>query len=128
MLCRAGRWSGNAGARQGGCPLPEADGPAAHRDRDAYCSAPGARRRGGFNDVILHVAFSPDGRWLVATSAQGVGVHVVDTATWHTVFVDKTYGAESYGAVFAPDGRLFTVAYDGKLRRYSAGPSFHKEA
>ena len=40
---------------------------------------------------------------------------------------DKAYAEESNGAAFGPDGRLYTVASDGKLRRYGPGPAFKKE-
>jgi WD40 repeat protein len=40
---------------------------------------------------------------------------------------DKNYTGGSYGAAFAPDGHLYTVAFDGKLRRYGPPPHFKKE-
>ena len=39
-------------------------------------------RAGPFNDAVIHLAFSPDGRWLAATSASGVGLKVIDAQTW----------------------------------------------
>ena len=84
-------------------------------------------RVGPFGDVINHLAFSPDGRWLAATSIAGVGLKVIDAQTWRIVAEDQTYADDSYGAAFGPDGRLYTVAYDGKLRQYGPGPAFKKE-
>ena len=84
-------------------------------------------RVGPFGNVINHLAFSPDGRWLAATSIAGVGLEVIDAQTWRITAEDQTYAGESYGVAFGPDGRLYTVAYDGKLRQYSPGPAFHKE-
>ena len=43
------------------------------------------------------------------------------------VAADQAYGDDSYGAAFGPDGRLYTVAYDGKLRQYGPGPAFKNE-
>ena len=40
---------------------------------------------------------------------------------------DTAYADESDGVAFGPDGRLYTVAGDGKLRRYGPGPAFTKE-
>jgi WD domain, G-beta repeat len=84
-------------------------------------------RVGSFEDVAHHLAFSPDGRWLVATLGGGKGVRMIDAATWREVASDKTYAADSYGAAFGPDGRLYTVGNDGKIRRYGPGPGFAKE-
>lgn len=84
-------------------------------------------RAGPFGSVINHLVFSPDGRWLAATSSKNVGLKVIDTRNWRIAADDTNYADDSYGAAFGPDGRLYTVAYDGKIRRYSAGPNFRKE-
>lgn len=81
----------------------------------------------GFGNVINHLVFSADGRWLAATSTTGVGVKVIDTSTWRVVASDADYGGDSYGAAFGLDGRLYTVADDRKLRRYGPGPRFAKQ-
>ena len=83
-------------------------------------------RVGPFGDSIDHLAFSADGRWLAAVSGTGAGLDVVDAQTWKIVFRDANYAGDSYGAVFAPDSRLYTVANDGKLRLYGLGGD-HKE-
>jgi WD40 repeat protein len=85
-----------------------------------------AARVGPFDSVINHLAFSPDGRWLAAASSKNVGLKVIDTQSWRIIAEDKNYADDSYGAGFGPDGSLYTVAYDGKLRRYSPGPDFKK--
>jgi WD40 repeat protein len=85
-----------------------------------------AARVGPFGNVINRLAFSPDGRWLAAMSSAGVGLKVIDVQTWRIVAEDKAYAGDSYGAAFGPDGSLYTVADDNKLRRYGPGPSFEK--
>ena len=52
---------------------------------------------------------------------------MIDTQTWRIVATDAAYAGTSYGAAFAPDGHLYTVAYDHKLRQYGPGPAFQKE-
>ena len=84
-------------------------------------------RVGPFESVINHLTFSPDGRWLAAASSKNVGVKVISVQDWRIAASDKNYADDSYGAAFGPDGRLYTVAYDGKVRRYGSGPSFQKE-
>jgi hypothetical protein len=84
-------------------------------------------RVGPFGSVINHLVFSPDGRWLAAASSKNVGLKVIDTRNWRIAANDTNYADDSYGAAFGPDGRLYTVAYDGKIRRYGPGPNFRKE-
>jgi hypothetical protein len=84
-------------------------------------------RIGPFGGDIKHLAFSPEGRWLAATSGAGVGLKVIDARTWRIAAEDTAYAGNSWGAAFGLDGSLYTVAYDGKLRRYGPGPAFNKE-
>ncbi len=84
-------------------------------------------RIGPFGDGIIHLAFSRDGHWLAATSFARIGLKVIDTEAWRIVAQDAAYEGHSYGAAFAPDGHLYTVAYGGKLRQYGVGPTFGKE-
>ncbi len=84
-------------------------------------------RVGPFASVINHLAFSPDGRWLAAVSSVNVGLKVIETQSWRIAAEDANYRDDGYGAAFAPDGRLYTVAYDGKIRQYGRGPHFRKE-
>ena len=83
-------------------------------------------RVGPFGNVINNLAFSSDGRWLAANSHADVGLKVIDAQMWKIAFEDKNYGGDSYGSAFAADGRLYTVAFDGKLRQYGPGPDFQK--
>jgi WD40 repeat protein len=84
-------------------------------------------RVGPFSDRIADLAFSPDGRWLAATSVAGTGLAVIDVQSWRIAVQDKNYADTSYGVAFAPDGRLYTVSFDGKLRQYGPAPDFKKE-
>ncbi|MGP0088635.1 MAG: WD40 repeat domain-containing protein, partial [Xanthobacteraceae bacterium] len=84
-----------------------------------FDAATGALRArvGDFESAIFHLAFSADGRFLAATLGNK-GLRVIDTEQMREVAADRDYASDSYGAAFAPDGRLFTVAYDGYLRAY----------
>ena len=74
---------------------------------------------GGLPNVVYHLAFSPDGRYLAATLGGQNGVRIFDRDRgWAEVARDGSYGDGSYGAAFAPDGRLATTSYDGMIRLY----------
>jgi WD40 repeat protein len=79
-----------------------------------------AKRIEGLPDVAWHLTFSPDGRRLAATLGSG-GIRLYDRDRgWGEAARDADYGNVSYGAAFAPDGRLVTTAWDGKVRIYAA--------
>jgi dipeptidyl aminopeptidase/acylaminoacyl peptidase len=84
-------------------------------------------RVGPFGGPIHKLTFSPDGRWLAALSGDQAGLKVIDSQTWQIVAEDQDHVDQSEDAAFGPDGRLYTVADDGKLRRYGPGPTFAKE-
>jgi WD40 repeat protein len=78
-----------------------------------------AKRVGQLKDRTYHLVFSPDGRFLAATLKGGEGLRVWETAKWQQVLEDHEYGGtESHGAAFAADGKLYTTAFDGFIRRY----------
>ncbi|MGO9544180.1 MAG: CHAT domain-containing protein [Rhodomicrobium sp.] len=70
---------------------------------------------------------SADGHYLAATLRGGDGVRVWEhtgagRGSWKLIHEDKQYGGQSsFGVAFGPKGALYTVAYDGKLRRYEPG-------
>jgi WD40 repeat protein len=108
----------------------DAQGDITHQDFVyIFAAATGAMvaRAGPLSNAIAHLAFSLDGRWLAATGIRSAGLKVIDAQTWRVVAQDAANHADSYGAAFAPDGRLYTVALDGKLRQYGPGPGFKKE-
>ena len=77
-----------------------------------------ARRLPDVNYTTLHLTFSPDGRYLAAALGIG-GVRVWETTGWRLVGKDNDYnGQRSNGASFDANGTLYTVAYDGFIRRY----------
>jgi len=77
------------------------------------------RRLGELDNNINHLTWSADGRYLAATLGGGQGMRVWETAGWSLVGDDWDYGGkDSYGAAFDATGRLYTVAWDGLLRRY----------
>ena len=78
------------------------------------------KRISGLPAVVQHLAFSPDGRRLAATLGNN-GIRLYDRDRgWDESARDADSGADSYGADFAPDGRLATTALDGKVRLYTA--------
>jgi WD40 repeat protein len=87
---------------------------------DAVSGAPKARV-GNFETSIKHLTFSPNGRFLAVMLGGGLGLRVIDTERMREIASDRDYGDHSYGAAFAPDGRLFTAALDGYIRAYDAG-------
>jgi WD40 repeat protein len=74
---------------------------------------------GGLPNVVNHLAFSPDGKRLVAGLGGANGVRLFATSTWQQVGADTDYSDDSYGLAFARDGRIATTSYDGKVRLYA---------
>ena len=80
-------------------------------------------------DVIFHLAFSPDGRWLAAVLGDSQGLRVWDWRDGGSALSDTGYGANAYGAAWSSDGRLATSSYDGSVRLYDlAGGRLNKLA
>src|SRR5208337_3566976 len=86
-------------------------------------------RLGRLGNVIRHLAFSPDGRRLAATLGGGQGLRLWETESWRPLAEDKDYGGkDSLGAAFGGNGALYTVAFDGAIRRYGAGGGLEAKA
>jgi hypothetical protein len=78
------------------------------------------RRLPGLPNVVLHLAFSPDGRWLAAGLGDANGVRIFDVTRGEETGRDAAYGDNSSSVHFSPDGRLLlTTSYDGQVRLYA---------
>jgi WD40 repeat protein len=77
------------------------------------------QRVGAFGNVILHLAFSPDGTKLAVALGGGQGIRVLDVASGRELMADTDFAADanSNGVTFGPDGALYVTGYDGFLRR-----------
>jgi WD40 repeat protein len=79
---------------------------------------------------VNFLTFSPNGRYLAAMLGPGGGLRVYDRdKEWNEAFGDR-YENASFGATFAPNGRLATTSDDGTIRLYeydpnNQSPSFH---
>ena len=88
-----------------------------------------AARLGQFGNVINHLAFSPDGSRLAATLFGGEGMRLWETSGWRLLAEDKDYGGKgSFDAAFDGASRLYTVAFDGLIRRYAADGKLEAKA
>jgi WD40 repeat protein len=79
------------------------------------------RRLGGLPNVVLHLVYSPDGRYLAATLAGKNGIRVFSTTADAPTSEDRDYGDDSYSADFDRAGRLATTSWDGFIRLYATG-------
>jgi WD40 repeat protein len=78
------------------------------------------RRLPGLANVVNHLAFSPDGRWLAASLFGANGVRIFEATRGEETGRDAAYGADSYSVHFSPDGRrLLTTSWDGQVRLYT---------
>jgi WD40 repeat protein len=78
------------------------------------------KRIAGLPDCVNYLTFSSDGRRLASSLGFG-GIRLYDRdRDWGETARDPDYGDQSYGAAFAPDGRLAATAFDGKVRLYAA--------
>ena len=76
------------------------------------------QRLTGHGNVIRHLAYSPDGRYLVASLGGKNGIRVYDTADYSLQAKDTDYDNDSYWAEFDTQGRLVTGCDDGYIRLY----------
>ena len=78
------------------------------------------RHVGAFGNIVLNLAFSPDGKRLAVALGGAQGVRVLDVETGNELMADRDYQGVSYGIAFGPDGTLYAIAYDGFVRRYGS--------
>jgi len=76
------------------------------------------KRIEGLPNVINHLTYSRDGRFLVASLGGNNGIRVYRTSDYSLIAEDRNYGDSSYGADFSKDGRLVTTSDDGYVRLY----------
>ncbi len=76
------------------------------------------KRIQGLPNVIFHLIFSKDGRYLVTCLGGNNGIRVYETEKFTLIMEDKDYGDNSHGADFDKEGRLVTTSYDGYIRLY----------
>jgi hypothetical protein len=84
------------------------------------------QRISGLPQVILQLAYSPDGRYLVAALRESGGVRVYRTSDYKLMGEDSAYKGHAYCAAFSPafarDGLLATGAEDLYVRLYRVLP------
>lgn len=92
-----------------------------HRSNSIYIfdreSGKITKRIGRHPEVIMYLAHSPDGKYLVACLAGPNGIRVYDTSNYALIKQDK-YGDTSMAADFDENGTLVTVSDDKFLRMY----------
>ena len=71
-----------------------------------------------FRGTIQHLAYSPDGRFLVVTMLGKNGIRVYETRGYTLIGQDTDYGAGTYAAEFDARGRLASISDDGYIRLY----------
>ncbi|GAB5047364.1 caspase family protein [Thermodesulfovibrio sp. TK110] len=72
----------------------------------------------GLPEVIFHLSFSKDGKFLVAGLGLNNGIRIYSTDGYSLIKEDKAYGDSVYGFDFSSDGRLVVSSYDGYIRLY----------
>lgn len=78
------------------------------------------RRIAGLPNVISHLAYSKDGRFLAAGLGGDNGIRIYRSDGYALAAEDREYGDTVYGLDFATDGRLATVSFDGFVRLYGS--------
>jgi WD40 repeat protein len=80
------------------------------------------KRLAGLTDAVLQLAYSQDGRFLVATLKRS-GIRIYDTVNYMVLAEDTDYGDLTQAADFSSSNRLVTASYDGFIRLYGVGGS-----
>lgn len=78
------------------------------------------RRLSGLENVVHHLAFSKNGRYLAVALGGEAGIRVFETAKFEMVAKDGAYKAASYRVDFDASGRLVSASLDGGIRLYDS--------
>lgn len=74
----------------------------------------------GLTTMVRHLVFSKDGRFLIATLANG-GIRLYESQNYQLIGIDKDYGGESFGADLTSNNKLVTTSFDSYIRLYEFG-------
>ncbi|MBV6343401.1 WD40 repeat domain-containing protein, partial [Candidatus Magnetobacterium casense] len=77
-------------------------------------------RISGLPEIIYHLTYSKDGKYLVAALGGSNGIRVFNARDYTQIAEDKDYGDRSYGLDFDPQGRLAATSFDGYIRLYDS--------
>jgi WD40 repeat protein/uncharacterized caspase-like protein len=78
------------------------------------------RRIQGLPDPVLHLAYSPDGRWLAASMQGKGGLRVYNAADGAERGRDTSLADNAYSVHFSGDARrLVSCSYDGQVRLHA---------
>jgi len=84
------------------------------------------RTFGGFPEVVDHLSYSLDGRYLAAALGRSGGIRVYSTSHHTEAARDTSYKDSCYWIEFDRAGRLVTASLDGFVRLYNS--DFHTVA
>ena len=79
------------------------------------------KRLTGLPEVIFHLTYSRDGKFLVAGLGGRNGIRVYTVPDYRPFMKDEDYGDSVYGIDFSTQGRLVTTSLDGYIRLYDKG-------
>ena len=78
------------------------------------------RRIGGHSYNILGLAYSKDGKFLLAGMQSNGGIRIYRTSDYSLAAEDRDYGDAFHGGDFDGNGRLVTTSKDGFIRLYGS--------
>ena len=71
-------------------------------------------------NVISHLAYSVDGRYLAASLGGENGVRIYASSDYREIYADKDYQDSSFWVSWQGNTGLVTSSYDGKIRLYQS--------
>ncbi|MEO7659562.1 MAG: hypothetical protein ABIV48_08100, partial [Pyrinomonadaceae bacterium] len=76
------------------------------------------RRIVGLPEVIYHLTYSPDGRWMAATLLGKKGIYIYEASGYTQINKDTNCDGNGSRADFDSQGRIVTSCSDGAVRLY----------